>query len=131
MALKRSFFSRLFGSSSAQEETAEESAEEQRQALPEEPPPLPDNSFLEIPPDHIINRLVSLRTEQAGSAPPPEFHMMADGELLPRAELDRELERLKRSITTTAGKRLEKALPRVRPTADPEAEPEPGPVLDA
>ena len=50
MALKRSFFSRLFGSSSAQEETAEESAEEQRQALPEEPPPLPDNSFLEIPP---------------------------------------------------------------------------------
>ena len=67
MALKRSFFSRLFGSSSAQEETAEESAEEQRQVLPEEPPPLPDNSFLEIPPDHIINRLVSLRTEQAGS----------------------------------------------------------------
>ena len=131
MALKRSFFSRLFGSSSAQEETAEESAEEQRQVLPEEPPPLPDNSFLEIPPDHIINRLVSLRTEQAGSAPPPEFHMMADGELLPRAELDRELERLKRSITTTAGKRLEKALPRVRPAADPEAEPEPGPVLDA
>ena len=33
MALKRSFFSRLFGSSSAQEETAEESAEEHTSEL--------------------------------------------------------------------------------------------------
>ncbi|MBD5147976.1 MAG: DUF342 domain-containing protein [Oscillibacter sp.] len=124
MANKRSFFSRLFGNAPA--EGPPEDAPEQEREDVSPPPPEPDNSFLELPPEHSIYRLAGLWEAQASSLPPPEFHMAAPEALLPRGDLDRELSRLKTIVTNTAAKRADLAFPKIR-----DGEPPPPVDLDA
>ena len=125
MANGRSFFSWLFRFRSG-EKTAEAPPEEQAEAAyaPPPEPPKPDESFLQLPSEHAINRLAGIYSAQRRNAPPPEFRLRAPEELLPPGELSREIGRLKLTLTTTGAKRLDAARPKKEKDA-------PQPELDA
>lgn len=108
MEFKNSFLSRLFG-------TKPEKTEEEDEILnlpsAEAPPPkTPGRHRLELeqPQGHSLLKLRSVYIEQAGWQPPPDLTLEGPGEpLLPEAEAQAELLRLKLLVNTTANKRFE------------------------
>lgn len=121
MADIRSFFSRLFKSRHA-EKPPEEAPEQTRETV-SAPAPFPkrDESILQLPPEHSVHQLAGLWRARAPGMPPPEFRLAAPVDLLPLGDLSRELGRLKTVVTSTAGKRLDRALPKSRNDAPPPA----------
>lgn len=134
MASKNPLLSWLFGS--GQEEETKASAEQAKIPVPPETPPPRDTSDsfrLALPPDHAVNKLWRLWTEQAGRQCPPSFRFedpMAETEPIPAAQAKQELARLLLTVNLSANKRLEKARPEKTGKASKGEEP-PSPALDA
>lgn len=125
MSRIRSFFSQIFNSDE-EPEPSEAAAEERKPPVREEPPPS-DPALLSLPPDHSLNRLYNMRAEQAGPLPPPKLRLNAPESLLSAEELDRELGRLRLTITTASAKRLDKSAAKPGKAGE---DPPPPPVLD-
>lgn len=137
MALKNSFFSKLFhgGSEKREKQPSEEKAvhPEAKTEPPPGPPAVPDIpaapaeplppaepllsdvAVLELPTEHAIHRLWDLRVAQAGWCPSPHLRLMAPSgqpEPLTPAVAEREIPRLRLVVTTSANQRIVQAIPR-------------------
>lgn len=133
MALKKPILSWLFGSRQ-KEDGAEPTAEAEMQAeqagQAEEVQPLHDPAALELNPDHALYRLYELRQKEVGVEAPPLLRLDDPG-VLPEGWIEKELGRLRQSLTTASGSRLTKSQPKPVPAKpkptpeDPDAEPEP------
>ncbi len=84
---------------------------------------LPDPALLQLPFRHPVNMLWDVWSKQAGRSPIPVFclsGLSGDHEILSAVELERELVRLRRFVTSTAEKRLKEAEPKPVPESVPE-----------
>ena len=117
MALKDSFLSRLFGGSAEKPET-EQPVEGPLAEQPLEPertgaaPAAAGPARLDLPPEHALHRLWSLRLDEAGFGPAPKLCLSAQPEPLTPEEAERELPRLRLAVTTSANQRIAQALPK-------------------
>jgi len=137
------FFSRLFGG--GEEEAPEQQSPPERQSAPERQlqptpkspePEKPAPVQLQLTQGHALHKLWKLRSEQAGNLPAPVLALEVPEDcpqVLPRADAERELGRLRVTVTTTAANRLTAATPKPskKKTQEEEEEPPPAPVLDA
>ena len=131
MALKDSFFGKLFGNSpeKPEPEPEPEVIPVEKQEAPKQTapvvPPMTDLARLDLPPEHALHRLWTLRTEQAGWGPSPQLMLALprgsqEPEPLTPAEVEKELPRLRLAVTTTANQRISKALPKKEDDPPPE-----------
>lgn len=130
MANKNPLLSWLFGAD--QEEDEPEAPVEQIEAsvLPETPPDVTAPSQLTLAPDHPVNKLWRLWTEQAGQQCSPSFCFVGpegESEPIPANQVQQELARLLLTVNVSANQRLGKAQLK---ESDAEAG-KPAPVLDA
>lgn len=111
MEFKNSILSRLFGGkqTNTDEEPViinEEKPVEENSSLPP-----PDDGRLELPREHALNQLYSLRTEQAGRLPFPSLKFPGF-EGLSETEVERERGHLLKELTAKADARLKNAVPK-------------------
>lgn len=111
MSLAKTILSRLFGVTSDEEEKEDLVSEVQAE---EEEVVLPNPALLQLPSEHPLNRLCDLWSEQAGQPVVPELcldGLSGDSEILLPRELEGELARLRKLVTSTAAERLKEAEP--------------------
>ena len=93
-----------------------------------------DSSQLELPPDHPLLRLYDLRRRTSGYLPAPRLCLDADG-VLPQEMIQRELGRLRSSMTSVCSARLKQIRDSEKPSRSgkkkPDQEPEAPLCLDA
>ena len=114
MANKNPLLSWLFGSG---REGEPEVPVKQTEApvQPETPPAVTAPTQLAPAPDHTVNKLWQLWTEQAGPQCPPSFCLEdpeGESEPIPAAQVQQELARLLLTVNVSANQRLEKARPK-------------------
>lgn len=112
MSLARTILSRLFGTASEEQEI--ENLDSEAQAPEEEENPI-NPASLQLPLQHPIHNLWTLWTEQKGLAPFPELCLEGPPghrEVFSKIELEGELRRLSKLITSTAEARLKEAVPK-------------------
>ncbi len=112
MSLARTILSRLFGTVSDEEETENQDLGAQAQVQEEEESVF-NPASLQLPSEHPVNKLWALWTEQKGRVPFPDLCLEGSSghrEIISRNELQRELGRLSKQITSTAEARLKEAV---------------------
>ncbi len=142
MSIKKKITSLLFGN---QSETAEEANQAAPEFVAEKTPEITDastltnQSLLELPAEHPINRLYDRRRQEVGYLPFPRVCLDED-EVLPPDMVQREARRLQTLLKSTCGARLkaaaakpESGLRKKRKDVKSEDDPSPpaAPVLDA
>jgi hypothetical protein len=100
------------------EEKVDEELLIEQEASPQEVEAVPeavstDPSSLELPADHPIRQLYSLRLKESGSLPSPRLCMDEDG-ILPKEVVAKELVRLQSSLKNVCGSRLKAIKGRTR-----------------
>lgn len=121
MSLVKKILSSLLGN--ALDEKEIENPDPQEQEKVEEAVVLPDPTSLQLPSEHPVNRLWESWSKQAGLSPVPVLcldGLSGDHEILSAVELEKELVRLRKFVTSTAEKRLKEAEPKLVPESDPD-----------
>lgn len=118
MSLARTILSRLFGTVSDEEETENPDSGTQVQ---EEEESAFNPASLHLPTEHPVNKLWALWREQNGQAPSPELCLEGPPdhrEVLSKNELQGELGRLTKQITSTAEARLKEIMKKEQEEAE-------------
>jgi len=136
MANKNPLLSWLFGEGRGEKQEPRGSEQQaEAPARPESEPtaePRPDSFQLELSPDHAVNRLWKLWTEQAGGQSAPSFRFEdpeGEGGPMPAVQAKKELARLMLTVNASSNQRIGKVFPKGR--AETEDGVPPLPDLDA
>lgn len=110
MSLKETIISFLFGNKTEEAALPQEGTEQGApgQTVPEEAPP-PNPAVLELPSDHPLHQLYTLRRHETGTSLPSPHLSLDEEDELPLDLVQREKKRLESSLRTVCSSRLKAA----------------------